>query len=427
MNINNKISYTIVINILLVIITFATSIIITNLLGPVGFGQYKYILTVAFTIVLFTNCGLPDMLNVKLARKDIRLKDYIVSVFIGVLPIFFVIGSIIFYFLFYKDNATDSLFINVALVYCLLFQLNLIMQQTIHSLDKIIKFQLFEMSKHLVFLTGAFLITCIGTLTIINLFYTLIFANTLAIVYVIFLLLKDRDPNKVKLAFSKKLIDNSFKAYINNILTFMTTRVDIFILKYFGLGYYEIGIYSLAFTLVEKLWIIPESIRSVLYLELSNKRKGDDFVANLLRLMIPFSFITGAALAIFAFMVPMIFGERFVASIMPLFLLLPGGIFFCYIKLLGTYFVVKEMLTVNTIMTAIIAIVNLILCVFLIPEYLYLGAAVAKSIAYISGAIYIVNKFRIVSGIKTKNILIIKKDDIKKIKTMFIKNNHSDI
>ena len=439
MDIKSKISYTILLNIILFLTAFGTSIIISRILGPDGLGLYKYILTVAFTITLFSSFGLPDMLNVKLAKRIIFLKDYILTILIGVMPVFFIVGGILFYYLFYKDNISEKPMIWVALFFCLIYQLNLIFQQTIHSLDKIIKYQIFELSKQLIFLIGAIVLFLLHYLSIVNLFIVLIFANSIAIVYVLYLLFYKKNntsqlmqnkkdethekPHKIKLVFSKELISNSFRAYINNILTFLTTRVDIFFLKLIvGLGFYEIGIYTLAITLVEKLWLIPESIRSVLYLELSNQRRGDDFVARIIRLMIAFSVISGCIVAILSFfLIPFVFGEDFRDSVLPFLFLLPGAMFFCYIKILGTYFVVREMLSVNTYMTFLIAVINIIFCLILIPKYSYLGAAIAKSIAFIIGSFYHVNKFRLISNTKTINLLFIQKQDYYFLKNIFKK------
>ena len=440
MNIGYKLSYTVLINIILVLLAMGTSILIGRMLNPEGMGYYKYIVTVAATIAMFSCYGLNEMLNVKLAKSEIKMSDYLVSALVGIVPVFLVLGSVIFYFLFYRENMADKPLVIIALGYCLFYLLNMIFQQTILSMDKLIKYQLFEMSKQFIFLVGAVVLYFLHKLSIINLFMVLIFANSIAIIYVGYLFFSpafappqnmrgENDSSSVgrkgrgRLVYSRSLFKNSFQAYINHVLTFMTTRVDIFLLKLFvSLGYFELGLYTLALTLVEKLWLIPDSVRSVLYLELMNHRRGDDFVARLLRLITTFAVIASvAAVLLSIFLLPLVFGEKFRGSILPFLLLLPGAMFFCFVKVLGTYFVFRDILVINTYMTIIIACVNIIFCMILIPKYSYFGAAIAKSIAYIFGSIYHLNKFRHVSNIPTRDLLIVKKEDFSLVKSFFKK------
>ena len=422
MNVKYKLLYTILINITLVLIAFVTSLIISNILGPEGFGVYKYIILVATTLTLLANMGLPDMLIVKLSKKEINLKEYLLGVLTGVAPIYIILGSVLFYYLFGKENLQDKPLVIIALLYCLIYQINSICQQSILALDKLIKFQLFEISKQAIVLCLSITLYYFFTINIFNLFSSLLIANFIAIGYVTYLLLKDKTRGKLKLPFSKDLIKNSLRFYAFNTMNFFTSRIDIYILKWsFTESFYMIGIYSLALTLAEKLWIVPEAIRSVLFLELSNKRKGDDFVASLLRLLTFFMVIVGIIVGFCSIVIIPLLFPKFYESVVPFLLLLPGALFYCYSKMLGVYFTINEMLMVNTYSSVIVLSINIILNILLIPKYNILGASMAKSVAFIIGASYHFYKFSRVSKIQFQDLLLIKQNDFITIKSM-IKN-----
>ena len=446
MNVKSKILFSIIINITLVVIAFGTSIIISNILGPEGFGFYKYIILVATTLTLVANFGLLDMLVVKLSKKEINLKEYLASVFIAVMPLFIVVGSILFYFLFGRENINDKPLVHIALLYCLIHQLNTICQQSILALDKLIKFQVFEIVKQALFLCLAVLLYYFFVINIKNIFLVLLIPNSIAIVYVAYLsfvsLKKSQTefgttlrgtsstppnvvPNsvwlfrregvakqKLNLPFNKELTKNSLMFYLFNIMNFFTSRIDIYILKWsFVNNFYMIGIYSLAITLVEKIWIVPEAIRSVLFLELSNNRRGEDFVATLLRLLTFFIIISGIIIAFFSiWVIPLVF-PKFYESVLPFLVLLPGALFYCYNKTLGVYFTVREMLKINTYTSIIVLSINIAINLILIPRYDILGASIAKSVAFIAGAVYHISRFQKVSGISVFNLLVVKKED----------------
>ncbi|MCL2064622.1 MAG: oligosaccharide flippase family protein [Candidatus Cloacimonetes bacterium] len=420
MNIAKKLVSTFFLNIIIVTITFSISIIFSRVLGPENFGIYRYTLLIASTLTLFSNFGLPEMLQLKLAQNAIKLKDYLVSSLAGTMTTFFIFLFIVYYYLLNNHNSIDSKFLLAGLIFCFVFQINFIFHNAIYALDRIVKFQLFDILKQGVLLMFAVFLYFIHSLTILNILLILSFANSFSIIYILILVYKDRKSYKAKIVYTKELFKNSGKTYLNNIMTFMTYRFNVYILKFF-VSFHDIGIYSLAITLSEKLWLFPESVRAVLYLELSNKRQGDIFIAKLLRLLTFFIVISSIFIFSLAYIIiPFVFSDAFYDSVLPFLILVPGVMLFCYSKLLAAYFIVKNMIIVNTYSSVTIAIVSLILNFALIPKFFIIGAAIASSIAYSIGSLFHIYKFMKTTNIHWKEILIIKKSDFKNIN--FLKN-----
>ena len=418
MNVTHKLFSTLFLNIVIFIIVFIISVVLSRSLGPENYGVYQFLILIASTLTLFTGFGLVEMLQLKLAQKLIRLKDYIASTLSATMPIYLITLCVLFYFFYVNDSLGNQVLLNAGLMLCLLFQLNFIFHNAIFALDKIVTFQMVEIIRHGANLMLILFAIYFNFFNLPNVFWIMVFTNIFSVVYILFYCFRHRVAEKINFAYSKELFKNSLRTYLNNILTFITYRFDVYILKLF-VGFYEIGIYTLAVALVEKLWIFPTSIRSVLYLELNNKRKDEAFVAQILRLLTLFVIVVGSVVAVLSFyIIPFVFSERFEASVVPFLILLPGILMFCFSKILAAYFISCDMIKINTYSSIIIACINLILNLILIPKYLIFGAALSKTIAFTIGSIYHLKVFNKVTKTNYTDMLIIKKNDFSVLKLL---------
>lgn len=412
MKISNKLFTTFFLNIALFMVSFIVSIIISRFLGPENLGIYRFVLLIASSIVLFGNVGIPEILQLRLAQKKITLNQYLKNTLFFCMPMFFVFVSVI-YFIF-RDNLNiyeKSVMISVVL-YCLTFQLNSIFHNALFAMDKIIKFQVFDIARQLSFLTLVTFFFYFNKLSLDIVFWILVFVNLISFSYVSYLNIINKQSVKDDFLFSVDLFKEALKIYISNIFAFLTYRIDLYILKIY-VSFYEIGLYTMAVSLAEKIWIFPESIRSVVYLELTNKRHGEEFLSKLLRILTAVIVIVGFILAFSSFyIIPLIFSDKYILSVLPFLLLLPGVMVFCYTKVLASYFVARDLITINTFASGIIIAVNISLNFLLIPSYGIRGAAIATTFAYLSGAIYHINKYKNTTKSTFSDLLILKKTDM---------------
>jgi O-antigen/teichoic acid export membrane protein len=419
MNVHIKLFSSFTLNFVTVLLAFGTSVILSRVLGPENFGKYRYLLLIASTVTLFSSYGLSSMLMLRLAQKIIRLRDFIASVLFCIMPVFLVVVSIAFYYLYHYESLQDKPLLLASLFYCLLYQLNITIQPAVFALDKLIKNYLFEVLKQSFFLLLTVLFYFSELINLPNIFWTLTIANSFSVIYVFILNIKNTPKENFKIIADKETLKNSFKIFFNSILNYLSSRVNLLILKRY-VDFSEIGIYSLATTLVEKLWLLPDSICNVLYLELSNQRKDESFIATILRLLTIVFVVLGVLLAFSSFyFIPAVFSEKYNDSVIPFVILLPGVLFYCYSRIMSSYFHVKVLININIYAHLIVAILNLGLNFYLIPKYGMYGAATSTTIAFIVGAIYHLIMFVKISQIGYRDLLFVRKDDFLLVKSIF--------
>jgi len=438
--ITSKLLLTFLLNIALFALLFAISIVIRRSLDVELAGIYKFIMLIVSSVAILGNFGINEMLILKLSEKKIKLEQYLTNVLVITIPLTVII--LLFFYIYF--NRLGGFFqqplIIATLLYCLIYQLNSVFQPAIYALDKLIKNHLFEVYKQASYLICSIIFAYYHKLDVQNILYMLVFSNSFAIIYIIYLNMKSRksaplespqspvinSPVKVqKFVLTKELINNSFKIWLYNLLSFTTTRANWFILELFH-GFKDLGVYSLSTILSEKLWIFPDSIRSVLYLELTNKRKGDEFVAILLRTLTLLIGSIAIILGVLSFkFIPFLFSDKYVDAVVPFVILLPGTVFYSYSRIITEYFKVKDMIYINVYASVIIASISLCLNFLLIPRFFIYGAAISTSTAFITGSVYHIIKFANTSSINFKNIFLVQKQDfviLKKILLPFEKS-----
>lgn len=165
---------------------------------------------------------------------------------------------------------------------------------------------------------------------------------------------------------------------------FLLWRVDVFILN--GLATpHEVGLYSLAVTLVELTYFMTEAVSQAVISGQAGATMGDAaaFTARVGRSNFLFAalLLAGTVLAS-PIAIPIVFGGEFWGSVMPLVVLAPGVTGIAVARALLPYLVrLERPLAVSAVAFAALA-VNVALNLALIPEMGIVGASLASSIAY---------------------------------------------
>lgn len=416
MSVSSKLSISFVSKVITIILSFLTTIIISRFLGAEKYGMYKYLILIATTSYLLSNLGFYESVKQQTSARIIELNEsfwggliFSITIFIGItiifsilllsgvkisLPINFIVILLIYFFFLVQDKFLFSLLIGV---------------------HKINAFNLLTLAKTFIILIVVVIALLLSELSIQLVLYAQIFVFIFGGIIIIFMLRpgklifrKFKDKNYVKQIFKRGLI-----IYVSNLSTFLNYRVDMFIIKLYH-SFNFIGFYSIAVQIVEKFWIIPESIRTILFLEIVSERKKIDFVAQLTRIMISVMFLLSLITAVFS--KPLIlglFGNEYHQSVTPLILLLPGIFVFSLSKLLSSYFFAIDQVIVNTKASIFSFILNIIINFALIPKYGIIGAAVATSFSYSLGAFIQLYIFIKITNLKLRDILLIKKNDFR--------------
>lgn len=207
------------------------------------------------------------------------------------------------------------------------------------------------------------------------------------------------------------------RGYFANLAQFVTYRLDSFFVSYF-LGMTALGLYAAAYTAAEMFFYLPSCLATVVFpaTAASSIAEANWRTARLCRLtfaVVLLGSIIGATVA--PWLYPAILGPRFTYSVVLFWALLPG-----IVMLAGTKIITADLLgrgfpqyASRGSLGGMVAIV--VLDAWLIPEYGLIAAALSSSIVYGCQAVYWVRCLKRVSGLKTSELLVMTRDDLRLI------------
>lgn len=203
------------------------------------------------------------------------------------------------------------------------------------------------------------------------------------------------------------------KAYLFYLTQFLNSRLDLLLVAYF-LPLAQVGFYSIATSIFEAVGRVPAAIALALFPAISSMegKRRDQLTAKACRHTLFIILICLLVLFFSArFLILSIFGMRFAPVLAPLWWLFPGMVS------AGLYNVLLHDLTGRgrPEMGAYASLVSLFFTVgldlFLIPRYGITGAAIASSMAYTCGAVLMVVFFYKNSTVTFLEILLIRRQD----------------
>ncbi len=181
----------------------------------------------------------------------------------------------------------------------------------------------------------------------------------------------------------------------------------------FFLGTAAVGIYSVSTTLAELVWAIPQALNAVMIPKVAAEGpETAELSARITRLVWPLA-VTAAwvFLALAVPLVPLVFGPRFAASILPFALLVPGTALMATASAPAAYLAGIGRPQEWTKATVLNVVFNIGLNLILVPRVGIAGAAVASSVSYGIAAIYVLIRFRHFSELPLGRILVPNRED----------------
>jgi O-antigen/teichoic acid export membrane protein len=189
------------------------------------------------------------------------------------------------------------------------------------------------------------------------------------------------------------------------------------------LSYYvaesDLGTYAIAVTMAEIFWYIPDSLNFVLFNRLAanedpeTRGKLTERIHRLL--LVGMTILAVLASFLVPFLVTWIFGEKYAGSITPLWLMLPGTVFFTSPKVLTKYFTSTGSPWIASWVTFSGMLSGLLTCVLMLSFFPGLGinsAAIATSIGYLMTMMLSIWIYRSLRGGITKSLYIPSVEDI---------------
>lgn len=204
--------------------------------------------------------------------------------------------------------------------------------------------------------------------------------------------------------------------YAANLAQFLNYKLDVFVVGFFA-GAASVGRYTLAVSLGQLLWLMSNSVASVLLPKVAASTDDDSSVrhtARVTRLSLWATAACGLALAVLATQaIPLLYGEAFRPSIMALIWLLPGIVVFSVANVLAAYIAGIGKPRLNLLVSGVSLIVTIALDLALIPRLNIVGAAIASTTSYSLSALLLIIFFIRETGAPLREVLLPTSDDVK--------------
>ena len=210
-----------------------------------------------------------------------------------------------------------------------------------------------------------------------------------------------------------KTIKYGLKSYLGSISEWGNLRLDQLLMAVLFTAS-GLGIYSVAVTMTESLWLLAFAFSAVVFPTTSAMSEDDAVRLTAKASRVAFLMLSGLGIVIFLVapnLVSFLFGPKFVASELLIKILLPGGIAFGVGRI-----ITSGLMGINQPLKAsIVQVSALVTTVLLAPPliiaYGAIGAAIASNIAYgiyfLTGLYYFLKN----SGLSLKDVLLVRKSD----------------
>lgn len=219
-----------------------------------------------------------------------------------------------------------------------------------------------------------------------------------------------------------KFMRFGFVPMISSLLMTVNYKMDVLMLDaYRNVSAAEVGIYSLGVSLAERVWMIPDALKDILLSKLS-KGKTRDEVAKVIRISLPIMGMFVLAIMILGEpFISFVYGAEYSAAYDVTVLIMLGTICMVFYKMINSYYIVEGMRIRSFVLLSITALVNVGLNALLIPTYGITGASIASLISYVlCGAMFVIT-FLYNTKLPLKELLIIQKSDLERIKNKLIR------
>ena len=413
---------TVIRQVLSIIFGLFAMIIIARVLGSSGQGQYTLAILLPTMLYTLLNSGLSISTVFYIGQKkysdcQIYSTNLFTSLLLSIASIF--IGLIIIFF--FKDYFFESLTVKL-LLYTLLIIPLLFTQKNLQTIfqgkEDFEKFNMIVILNQLGLLLFAILFVLVldmGVFGAILSFAMSQFLMSLASFYLLKVYYNLFLPNQISMNYAKDSFIFGLKGHISNVLSFINYRIDIFIIAYF-LDDIAVGLYSVAVLISERIWLVSQSVSSVLFARvanLSDDAERNKFTSLASRNTLLITFVGGLILALVCnWFINLFFGESYSQSVIPFLYLIPGVVIFSMSKVLANDFIGRGYPQINTYIAFVTALCNLGLNFWLIPKYGIKGAAIATTSSYLLDALMKSCYFSFKNNISFSEFYIIKFSDL---------------
>lgn len=215
---------------------------------------------------------------------------------------------------------------------------------------------------------------------------------------------------------ARESLSYGLKSYLQNLVGHLTYRLDIYLMALF-IDSRDVAFYSIAVSIAELAWYIPNSVGIVLFPKLSNEveERIHPLTAEVCRHTFVVTLLATAGVIIAGIIgIPLLYGVEYRPSILPLLALGPGIVVMSLYKVLTRNFSSRNRQQVSVIIALSGLALNIVLNLLLIPRLGAIGAALASSCAYTVMSVALLIVFQRESQLTWRQIALPRQDDWKR-------------
>ncbi len=192
------------------------------------------------------------------------------------------------------------------------------------------------------------------------------------------------------------LLSFALLAYATNFVQFLSYKMDIWFINAFEDKQAKLGIYAVAVSLGQLIWLVPSAFHSIIFTQISERTSGEQKkqIVGWAKKIFLFAIVCAIIGYVLAYnFITVFFGIKYqyVIEIFPY--LLPGIVIFSPSILLCAYVAGVNRIDINLKASLIGFGIALVGGFLVIPTYSVIGAAAVSTIAYASTTIYVYFQF----------------------------------
>lgn len=422
---------TIVRQVLSIFFGFIAMVLIARVLGKEGQGQYTLAILLPSLLFTLMNSGIPVSTvffigQKKYSDEEIYSTTFFSTLILSLLSI--LVGLVLVYFFkdyFFASLTSGLLFSTLLIIPLIYLQKNL--QTFLQGKEDFKSYNIVIILNQLSLLVFSVVFVWYLQLGVVGAILSFACSQLIMVLVSFVFMYKDYRlgiPKLFSSSYFKESLLFGLKGHFSNVLSFLNYRIDMFLLAYF-IDDIAVGIYSIAVMLAERIWLVSQSVSSVLFARVANltsEKERNIFTSLASRNTLFITFLGGGLLALIShWLVLTFFGTEYSDSVEPFLYVIPGIVLFSMSKVLANDFIGRGYPEVNTYIACVTALTNFGLNVWLIPTYGIKGAAISTSVSYILDAliksIYFSRKNKIAFG----EFYFIKSSDIQLYKSKITK------
>ena len=213
--------------------------------------------------------------------------------------------------------------------------------------------------------------------------------------------------------FVKHAFEFGWRSHLGAVVQYMQHRADVVLIMYF-LPLRDLGVYSLAIGLVELLWYVPQSVSQVLmpHVASSTEADADSLTSAFCRASVTAAALLSLMLAVASTVVIPWLVPAFRGAIPVIWILLPGAVVASIFKVLSSDLNGRGQPLKTLFPPATALVFSVAGCIYAIPRFGIIGAAVVTSLAYLLNASLYVYQYSRSSSITARSLVLLRVSDL---------------